>query len=207
MSKSIKGVITMGILSLISTSCMIIVKRVRDGDVTYDRETPITADRIAKLIPMVSTEDEVKQIFENKYAHQDTYRNRLLKKVYRGVEYTVDRVIIVNYVPNTVEDLGGGVRRHGWSDRMHLAAFFYRGILQYYTVSHQTKDERGNIIWGALDTGGNPMGEFYLGLRCDHALYEVFELGEKKRRYGDSYTEIFQECGIAEEEYSHLLKE
>ena len=208
MKKLITTICLLLFLSFSLSSCMIFYKRFKDGDVSYSgRKTPITAELIARLVPGESTEEEVKQVFDYKYSRQRTYRNRLLKKVYRDKEYTVDRVIIVNYVPNTVEDLGAGVRRYGWTDRIYLAAFFYQNILQFYTVTHDTKDEKGKIIWGPLDTGGNSKSEFYPGVTCDIALYDVFELGEKKRRYGDSYTEIFQKCGIPEEEYKDLLKE
>lgn len=118
-----------------------------------NRQTVIDADRIAELKPG-KTIEEVLKIFDGEALWKLSYVNRPLKKRNNDRDYNIDYLLLFEYIPHTEERLSDSVVRYGWSDRIHLAVFFCKGILQFYTVEHETRAPNGDIIVGSLDTDG-----------------------------------------------------
>jgi hypothetical protein len=159
-----------------------------------NRQTVIDADRIAELKPG-KTIEEVLKIFDSEALWKLSYVNRPLKKKNNGREYTVDYLILFRYIPKTDERLSDSVVRYGWSDRIDLAVFFYKGILQFYTVEHETRAPNGDIIVGSLDTdGAKGDGGPWADSGCDLAHYDYYEWKTEIRWRSD--REERKRCGL-----------
>lgn len=140
------------------------------GTTFLEPDVQITRERIAQLRPGVSTERDVRQVFQNRAVVQKTYPIPYFRK-YNGRIYRVDRhVAFIQIVPARKPKSGNILR--GWDERIGMRAFFYRGILQYYRVSHEVRLPGDAIAIGPLDTTEDHEKE-RRHVRCDQRLYEL----------------------------------
>lgn len=177
------GVIMMGFLSLFN--CKTIYHKLTTGDHNATgKDALITLERIQSIQPGVTSSGELDDIFDGVRSSKWTYR-RPFWLTWEGQKYRIDKAMsykqVIAYEPR---DLGGGMTLYGWKEIRFVRAYIYKGVVQFYIVSHDVRDEHMKAVVGPLDNYDAKLLEFESssGLACSRLIYDVVSLGAKLDR-------------------------
>lgn len=156
---------------------ILIMLSCRSNDIFQDEYVTINAEKLQRLKPGM-TEQSVRDLFDDAFGRQVTFEKRPLPKRFQGKDYMIDRILVFKDLRFQIEKPSESITVYGWTDRIHLTVFLLHGILQFFTVSHEHRDESGKLVKGDLH---NPVDndDTWPGFQCDMSFFQIFELGRK----------------------------
>ncbi|MEQ8353620.1 MAG: hypothetical protein RH862_19245 [Leptospiraceae bacterium] len=149
-----------------ATSCFIAPKclqcaralphQVASGDRFPPEEyTTINAERLARIRPGQTGEDELLEIFQGQYHRQMTMNPPM--PLPRNQDTRLHRIYIFRDVAFFTRDLSGGgyqIKMHGWHHRIFLAVYISDGVVISYSTSHDERTDEDEIVDGPLNGEG-----------------------------------------------------